>query len=152
MNRRKFLGFLAAGGAIAAAPALLLPERTIFLPPIGGWPHGRIEALMQMIIPKSDIDFWADEIAEGQFSYDPVTEVLRLLKPSAVPTVSATWDTPTPGALLPSSEPIHIFAKNGITPFVYVGRAQADDARELQIMETRRQELRQRRLPCGDES
>lgn len=35
MNRRGFLGLLAGA---AVAPQLLVPERTIILPPRGGWP------------------------------------------------------------------------------------------------------------------
>lgn len=42
MNRRGFLGLLAATPVIAIAPELLellAPKRTIFLPPRGGWPR-----------------------------------------------------------------------------------------------------------------
>lgn len=39
MNRRGFLGLLAPAAAVLAAPALLIPRRTFFLPPAGGW-HG----------------------------------------------------------------------------------------------------------------
>lgn len=37
MNRRKFLGFLAAAGAAIAVPELLVPKKSFFLPPAGGW-------------------------------------------------------------------------------------------------------------------
>jgi hypothetical protein len=38
MNRRSFLSLLAPAGAALLAPDLLLPARSIFLPPAGGWP------------------------------------------------------------------------------------------------------------------
>jgi hypothetical protein len=37
MNRRGFLRLLAPAAALIAAPELLLPRRTFFLPPAGGW-------------------------------------------------------------------------------------------------------------------
>ena len=41
MNRRKFLGLIAAAPAALILPELLLPNRSFFLPPAGGWaqPH-----------------------------------------------------------------------------------------------------------------
>jgi hypothetical protein len=36
MNRRELFALLA--GAVAAPSELIVPERTIFLPPAGGWP------------------------------------------------------------------------------------------------------------------
>jgi hypothetical protein len=37
MNRRGFLSLLAPAVALVIAPELLLPKRTFFLPPAGGW-------------------------------------------------------------------------------------------------------------------
>lgn len=37
MNRRGFLSLLAPAAALIVAPELLLPKRTFFLPPVGGW-------------------------------------------------------------------------------------------------------------------
>jgi hypothetical protein len=37
MNRRKFLGLLAAAPAALILPELLVPKRTFFLPPATGW-------------------------------------------------------------------------------------------------------------------
>lgn len=37
MNRRGFLKFLAPAAALIVAPELLIPKRTFFLPPAGGW-------------------------------------------------------------------------------------------------------------------
>lgn len=37
MNRRGFLALLAPAAALIVAPELLLPKRTFFLPPVGGW-------------------------------------------------------------------------------------------------------------------
>lgn len=38
MNRRGFLALLGGAGAALLVPELLVPKRTIFLPPAGGWP------------------------------------------------------------------------------------------------------------------
>jgi hypothetical protein len=38
MNRRGFLSLLAPAAAALVAPELLVPKRSIFLPPSGGWP------------------------------------------------------------------------------------------------------------------
>jgi hypothetical protein len=65
-------------GAGVAASGLIVPTRSIFLPPVGGWPHGRI-AHASLIIPRSDIGMWAEEIAAGRMAYDDKTEVLSLL-------------------------------------------------------------------------
>ncbi len=40
MNRRKFFGMTLAGIVAAGLPELVLPERSIFLPPRLGWHHG----------------------------------------------------------------------------------------------------------------
>lgn len=37
MNRRGFLSLIAPAAALIAAPELLLPRKTFFLPPAGGW-------------------------------------------------------------------------------------------------------------------
>lgn len=37
MNRRSFLSLIAPAAALIVAPELLLPKRTFFLPPAGGW-------------------------------------------------------------------------------------------------------------------
>ena len=74
-TRRKLLGLLAAGAVIA--PALLEIQRTIFLPPVGGWPHGRLAAL---IIPPEDAYMWGSEIEAGKVEYDAVNQLMTLLK------------------------------------------------------------------------
>ena len=38
VSRRKFLSFLAGAAGAVAVPALLVPNRSFFLPPPGGWP------------------------------------------------------------------------------------------------------------------
>lgn len=40
MNRRGFLSLIAPAAALIVAPELLLPKRTFFLPPGGGWSGG----------------------------------------------------------------------------------------------------------------
>lgn len=77
ISRRKLFGWLAAGALIA--PELLSAHRKIFLPPRGGWPHGRLAAL---IIPPDHAWMWEAEIAAGQCEYDSVNEVMTLLKRS----------------------------------------------------------------------
>lgn len=42
MNRRGLLQLLAGSAAALAAGELLIPSRTIFLPPRGGWPTSRL--------------------------------------------------------------------------------------------------------------
>ena len=42
MNRRGFLRLLANASAVLAAGEFLLPQRTIFLPPVGGWACGKL--------------------------------------------------------------------------------------------------------------
>lgn len=37
LSRRKFLGFSAAGAAALLLPELVVPKKTFFLPPVGGW-------------------------------------------------------------------------------------------------------------------
>lgn len=45
MNRRGFLSFLGAAAVapLVSVPELLLPTKTIFLPPAGGWLSGRYD-------------------------------------------------------------------------------------------------------------
>ena len=74
LSRRGLFGLLAGVGTTA----LLVPKRTIFLPPRGGWAQWPIA---QMIIPRSDAAaFYADGIAAGLYSYDEATETMSLLK------------------------------------------------------------------------
>jgi hypothetical protein len=42
MNRRKFLSLIAAAPAALILPELLLPKRSFFLPPAGGWTQPRL--------------------------------------------------------------------------------------------------------------
>jgi len=39
LNRRGFLKLLTPAAAILVAPELLIPRKTFFLPPAGGWGH-----------------------------------------------------------------------------------------------------------------
>jgi hypothetical protein len=73
LTRRKLLGMLAAGAIVA--PSLLIPKRSIFLPPIGGWPR----ALATMSIPAEHVSWWAADIAAGRASYDVTTEIMTWL-------------------------------------------------------------------------
>ncbi len=52
MNRRQFFGMTAAAVAAAGLPALVLPERTTFLPPRLGWfqPPMRMREVQQYFI------------------------------------------------------------------------------------------------------
>jgi hypothetical protein len=75
ISRRKLFGLVAAGALVA--PELLLPRRTIFLPPRGGWPHGRLAAL---IIPPEHAHWWAPERAAGKVEYDLATQTMTLLR------------------------------------------------------------------------
>jgi hypothetical protein len=75
ITRRKLLGMLAAGAI--AAPGLLVPRKTIFLPPLGGWPQIPIASFM---IPKWSIGEYAEGLAKGHFLYDESTETMSLLK------------------------------------------------------------------------
>lgn len=43
MNRRGFLTLLAPAAALIVAPELLIPRKSFFLPPVGGW-HGNMTA------------------------------------------------------------------------------------------------------------
>lgn len=47
MNRRGFLSLLAPAAALIVAPELLLPKRTFFLPPAGGWDGGLTVAALR---------------------------------------------------------------------------------------------------------
>jgi hypothetical protein len=52
MNRRQFFGMTVAAIAAANLPAFVLPERTIFLPPVGGWWPGRNSLLTVEMITR----------------------------------------------------------------------------------------------------
>jgi hypothetical protein len=73
ISRRGFLGMLGAGGV--GASALLLPRKTIFLPPPGGWPRG---ALASMVIPRTDLEYYAEAIASGRCEYDMHSETMTI--------------------------------------------------------------------------
>jgi hypothetical protein len=47
MNRRGFLGVLAGAAAAIAVPELLIPKRSFFLPPPGGWRPSDLTSLAQ---------------------------------------------------------------------------------------------------------
>lgn len=74
ISRRKLFGLL---GSAAVGATLLVPHRTIFLPPRGGWPQ---QFLGQIIVPHEDLPYYADGIASGLYSYDTETEMMTLLK------------------------------------------------------------------------
>lgn len=143
VKRRHFLAMLGAAGALAGSE-LLLPKRSIFLPPIGGWPHGRI-AHASLIVPRDEFAYgwWDADVATGRMAYDKATEVLSLLEfDSSAPVPSATGETmKTPNELTPLEQIAcgsdGIFRRVGTDPFVYmpVGRAEADDARDAEIAE-----------------
>jgi hypothetical protein len=146
LSRRKLLGMLAPGAAVA--PSLLLRERTIFLPPIGGWPHGRI-AYASLIIPRDDATmYYSEEIASGRMEYDPETEVMSLIQPSQ-PGQSVTVETMrTPNEYVVAedliSDEFGNFARGGAVPIRYSTglRAQEDDAREKARMDAQWARLR----------
>lgn len=62
MNRRGFLSLLAPAAALIVAPELLLPKRTFFLPPAGGWgdhPMTATEVLMRNFLAARDAAYRA---------------------------------------------------------------------------------------------
>jgi hypothetical protein len=63
VSRRKLLSML-AGGALAA-PLLLMPRKTIFLPPIGGW----LSPIAQLVIPDMLLPDYEEGIKSGKFTY-----------------------------------------------------------------------------------
>lgn len=90
MNRRNFVSMLT--GALVA-PALFMPKRTFFLPPVGGWPHPALGytvryaeiadnlyklPLARLVIPAAHAHFWDEEIAAGRVTYDLQTETMTL--------------------------------------------------------------------------
>jgi hypothetical protein len=87
MNRRNFIALLT--GALAA-PVLLAPKRTFFLPPVGGWPVDALSYtvtraeiadnlyLARLIVPGNHAHFWNEEIAAGRCTYDMHTEMLTM--------------------------------------------------------------------------
>jgi len=149
ISRRKLLGMLGAGALIA--PQLLIAKRTIFLPPIGGWPHGRI-AHASLIVPRNQFSYgwWDQEIASGRMAYDPATEVLSLLEFDEDRTgAGVTQETMrTPGEYVIAEDIIADeqgnFCRGGTLPIRYQPmRAQADDAREAAIREKKLRERRE---------
>jgi hypothetical protein len=76
ISRRKFFGLLAAGAIIA--PELLLPRKTFFLPPMGGW----ISPLASLKIEFDDQwvtrDMYAEGLASGKFTYDEHTKMMSV--------------------------------------------------------------------------
>lgn len=104
ISRRKLFGWLAAGALIA--PELLSAHRKIFLPPRGGWPHGRLAAL---IIPPDHAWMWEAEIAAGQCEYDSANELMTLLKCSDRGTTE-----PREWASIPLVVPLDEFGNKGL--------------------------------------
>lgn len=81
LTRRGFL--TAAASSLIVAPELLREglldvDRTFFLPGPNGW----IQPLARMVVPTRDIWMWEAGIAAGQFTHDPVTEMLSLWRRS----------------------------------------------------------------------
>jgi hypothetical protein len=72
-SRRGFMAMLAAGAILA--PGLLIPRRTFFLPPIGGWGAHPLASLM---IPSEVTPLWAEELAAGRVTYDAQTQIMSL--------------------------------------------------------------------------
>ena len=67
MNRRQFFGMSALAVAAAGFPAIVLPERTIFLPPQHGWQpsalgHGYMREVEQYIISTDEMRYRYDVI------------------------------------------------------------------------------------------
>lgn len=144
ISRRKFLGFATGAAGALLLPELIAPHRSIFLPPIGGWP-GPYAAL---IIPRHDIHMWAAEIAAGNMAYDPETEVLSLLKMSE-PTHGTveTMRTPNEWQIAEDIEADEFgnFASGGARPIRYntFGRDVIDDAREVALRAEKLRKLRE---------
>lgn len=67
MDRRSFLKLLAGSAAAVAAGELLLPKRTFFLPPPGGWALGNVD--VEAIIKKALARDIAKSIDRGVFDY-----------------------------------------------------------------------------------
>jgi hypothetical protein len=139
ISRRKFLGFAAGAASALLLPELAVSNRSIFLPPIGGWPHGRI-AHASLVIPRSDIHMWAEGLASGKYHYDVHSEVLSLMEFDetvvAPPMTVETMQTPNEWVV---NEAVLLdeggnFTHGGAIPLRFTGsRAARDDARELAI-------------------
>jgi hypothetical protein len=56
MNRRGFLSVLAGAAAAIIVPELLVPKRTFFLPPVGGWDVGAFTSGWGSAIPYKQPD------------------------------------------------------------------------------------------------
>jgi hypothetical protein len=149
ISRRKFLTFAAGAAGALLVPELALSNRTIFLPPVGGWPHGRI-AHASLIIPRSDIYMWAEGLASGKYHYDIHSEVLSLMEfdPARAdpPVTVETIQTPNewvPNEALVADEWGN-FTRGGAIPMRFTGygrRTAQDDARELALRDDEMQWL-----------
>jgi hypothetical protein len=110
MNRRNFIALLT--GALAA-PVLLAPKRTFFLPPVGGWPNDAIGytvtraeiadnlykvALARLVIPSSEAHYWNEELAAGRVTYDINTETMTMWErpPPETYLMPSAWDPRAP--------------------------------------------------------
>lgn len=75
MNRRGFLSLLAPAAALIVAPELLIPRKTFFLPPAGGWGsvlgHDDVRRMKEAMLRQAEI------IANPPVSYDIVTDTYK---------------------------------------------------------------------------
>jgi hypothetical protein len=79
MNRRKFFGMTIAAVAAAGLPALVLPERTIFLPPRAGWfPEAlRMREVQQYLINTDTLATrWDVLVSAGDGDHYQVTQTI----------------------------------------------------------------------------
>ena len=67
MNRRHFFGMTLAAVTAAGLPALVLPERSIFLPPRYGWKPGQVTAGYMR-----EVEQWVLEDCERRWRYDAI--------------------------------------------------------------------------------
>jgi hypothetical protein len=93
LNRRKFFGMTALAVAAAGLPALVLPEKTIFLPPRYGWKpaqlgDGYMRELSQYVINVDEMhyrydaigrDIWGKEYQFHVTTKKPLVEIARHL-------------------------------------------------------------------------
>ena|SRR6185437_16836595 len=92
MNRRQFFGMSAAAVALAGLPAIVLPERKIFLPPRGGWfPAYRMREVEQYLINNDSLAMRWDMawILDGEYVQHYVLE-----EPSAAELLAAGGEQP----------------------------------------------------------
>lgn len=79
MNRRQFFGMTAAAVAAAGLPALVLPERTIFLPPRTGWfPEKlRMREIQQYLINNDSLATrWDVLVTAGDGDHYQITQTI----------------------------------------------------------------------------